>query len=288
MGGSVKLAIYIIILSVIGILALYFLFTHLVQRLFAIEPTPNSKRPEDFGITDYNDLRIDTVENKKIEVWDINPQGKDAVIFAIHGWTNTASRFLPIAKILSEKYRVVLVNSRNHGESDESDYSTIVNFKDDLSAAIDSIRTDSKKFIMGHSLGGGASLLTASLRDDIDGVIVIASFADLENYMRNKFLQGRMPKLFISSMINYVEFHSQIHMKEVSPINTVKKINAPILLAYGTEDETVDYEDCHLIIEAAESKTNTELISMEGHSHSSLLDDPHLAGKIKDFIDKNV
>jgi pimeloyl-ACP methyl ester carboxylesterase len=285
----VKLAIYIIILSSVGILALYFAFTHIVQRLFALPHTPNSKKPEDFGITDYLDLRVDTVENKKIQVWDINPGGKGATIFAIHGWAHTAERFLPIAKVLSEKYRVILVNSRNHGDSDRTDYSTIVNFKNDLSAAIDQIQTDNKKFIMGHSLGGGASLLTTSLRDDIDGgVVVIASFADLENYMRSRFLKGKMPKIFISSMINYVEFHSQIRMKEVSPINTIKKINTPILLAYGTEDETVDYEDCHVIIEAAKSKKNTELFTMEGHSHSSLLEDPLLADKIREFIDKNV
>ena len=283
-----KVVIYIIILSVVGILALYFLFTHLVQRLFSLPHIANSKKPEDYGITNYNDLRIDTVDHKKIQIWDINPNGKAATIFAIHGWANTAEKFFPIAKVLSEKYRVILVNSRNHGESDTADYSTIINFKDDLSAAIDHFKSDNKTVIMGHSLGGSASLLTASLRQDIDGVVVIASFADLEKYMRAKFLKGKMPKMFITSMINYVEIHSQIHMKEVSPVNTIKKIKAPVLLAYGTKDETVDYDDCNKIIEAAGKKKNTELISMEGHSHSSLLDDPFLADKINEFIEKNV
>ncbi len=283
-----KVVIYIIILSIVGILALYFLFTHLVQRLFALPHINNKKKPEDFGISDYKDLRIESVDNKKIQVWDINPNGKDVTIFAIHGWANTAEKFLPIAKVLSKKYRVVLINSRNHGESDTAEYSTIINFKDDLSAAVDHFKSDNKTVIMGHSLGGGACLLTASLRDDIDGVIVIASFADLENFIRNKFLKGKMPKIFISSMVNYVEIHSQIRMKEVSPVNTVKKIKAPLLLAYGTEDTTVDYEDGHKIAAAAEENNNAELISMEGHSHSSLLDDSLLADKINEFVDKKV
>ncbi len=283
-----KIVIYIIILSIVGILALYFLFTHLVQRLFSLPHIANSKKPEDYGITDYRDLRINTADNKKIQVWDINPNGKNITVYAIHGWANTAEKFLPIAKVLSQNYRVILVNSRNHGESDTTDYSTIANFKDDLSTTLDHFKTENKTVIIGHSLGGGASLLTASLRQDIDGVVVIASFADLEKYMRNKFLKGKMPKIFITSMINYVEIHSQIHMKEVSPINTIKKITIPVLLAYGTEDKTVDYDDCHKIIEAAVGNNNAELISMEGHSHSSLLDDPLLADKINTFIREKV
>ena len=283
-----KVVIYIILLSVVGIMALYFLFTHLVQRLFSLPHIANSKKPEDYGITNYNDLRIDTVDHKKIQIWDINPNGKDATIFAIHGWANTVEKFFPIAKVLSEKYRVILVNSRNHGESDTAEYSTIINFKDDLSAAIDHFKSDNKTIIMGHSLGGSASLLTASLRQDIDGVVVIASFADLEKYMRAKFLKGKMPRIFITSMINYVEIHSQIRMQEVSPINTIKNIKVPVFLAYGTKDETVDYDDCHKIIEAAGKRNNTELISMEGHSHSSLLDDPLLADKINDFVKETV
>lgn len=283
-----EIAIYIIILSIIGILALYFLFTHLVHKLFALQHVPNTKTPKDFGITDYIDLRIETTDKKNIQLWDINPNGKDATVFAIHGWANTAEKLLPIAKVLAEKYRVVLINARNHGDSDSDHYSTIIKFKEDILSALEYFEIKNNCIIVGHSLGGGASLLTASLRDDIDGVVCIASFANLEKFMRGKFLKGKMPRFFISSMIKYIESHAEMRMKQVSPINTIKKISSPVLLAYGNKDETVDFEDAQKIKEAAISNSNTELITMENHSHSSLLEDPLLAEKINSFINNIV
>ena len=107
----------------------------------------------------------------------------------IHGWGGNALFLLPLAEaFLASGLNILLVDSRNHGQSDDDGHSSLPKFAADLSSAIDWVKQqpehDGPITLCGHSLGGGAVLLAAADRNDISAVISLATFAHPTNMMR--------------------------------------------------------------------------------------------------------
>lgn len=281
-----KIIISIIFLSITGIAALFIFFNYILQRIFHLPHVPNTKTPKDFELK-YEDVLIPTVHGKKIQIWDLNPQKKAPVIIGVHGWANTSDKLLPVAKYLVRKWRVFLLNTRNHGGSDDDSYTTIIKYKDDLFKTIDYViqKTGSPIdiILLGHSLGGAAVLYAAAKDARIKGVISISSFADMEEVMRAGFFKGKFPRAFTRSMLTYIEFRIGENLKRLSPLFTINKFKSPALIIHGTKDETVDFENMNRIVKSATRKNVHQLI-MKDHSHSSLLEETQLAVEIDRFL----
>lgn len=285
-----KLVVYIFLLSIAGIAVIFIFFNYLLYKIFHIPHVKNEKVPEDFGLR-VNDIRVPTRHNKRIQLWDLNPELIAPVILGVHGWANTSSELLKLGQILSQDWRVFLLNTRNHGESDSDKYSSLLKFSEDLIKTIDYIseqlEIDQPICLLGHSLGGAASLYTATLDQRVKAVIAIATFADLEETMRSGFMKQRMPESLIKSMLTYIEFRVGAKLKHLSPAYTISQFNRPTLLVHGTKDEWFNFTDLNKIMENA-ARANVSKLIMKGHSHNSLIDDSLLASEIDRFLKNNL
>jgi pimeloyl-ACP methyl ester carboxylesterase len=102
-------------------------------------------------------------------------RGKPPLVL-INGWTGDHGIFLPQIAHFSKSHRVVAVNLRGHGASDqpEQDY-TMAGFADDIAWQCRQLRLE-KPVIIGHSLGGAIALELSGRHPDLaSGMVMIDS-----------------------------------------------------------------------------------------------------------------
>ena len=77
----------------------------------------------------------------------------ERTLIILHGLFGSSDNWLTIAKTLSESFRVILVDQRNHGRSPWSDEFSYAAMADDLKELTDDLQPARPVFI-GHSMGG--------------------------------------------------------------------------------------------------------------------------------------
>lgn len=283
-----KVILSIFFLSIVGIAAIIMFLNYVLNKVFYIPHVEIQKTPADFNL-DHKEFFVNSVHHKRIQVWDINPNNEAPILIAVHGWANTSDSFLPMAAELGRNRRMLLLNTRNHGGSDGEKYMTLIKFAEDVRTLIDYLEEKSEKplqvHLIGHSLGGAAALWEASNDSRVKSVVTIGTFANLEAVMRTGFIQNKLFKGFVGSLLTYIEFRIGERMETISPQNTIELFKGPVLLAHGTKDNVADFTDLNKIRKAAR-RENVEQFVMKGFGHSDLLVAKDLAENIERFISK--
>ena len=112
--------------------------------------------------------------------------GNGDPIVILHGLFGSSDNWLTQAKLLSERFKIITVDLRNHGQSphdEQFDYESMVadlqEFFDDHQLA--------KATLIGHSMGGKAAMNFALAHPDEVGKLIVVDIAprlyDLEHYV---------------------------------------------------------------------------------------------------------
>ena len=115
-------------------------------------------------------------------------QGKPVIV--LHGVFGTSDNWITPAKILSEHYKLYLLDQRNHGQSPHSDEFNNSVMAEDLKEFID-LHGINKPVIMGHSMGGKVAMNFAAKNEDLIEKLIVVDIAP-EYYPphHQKILQG--------------------------------------------------------------------------------------------------
>ncbi|MEA3372187.1 MAG: alpha/beta fold hydrolase [Campylobacterota bacterium] len=263
--------LFTIILIFAAILLLSLVMIHLG---FRVPKNPEKTDPGRLGLV-FQTLSIPTVSQKKLFGWLLPVPGATATMIILHGWGGNAEQMLPMALPFHQAgMNVLLVDARNHGHSDRDGFSSLPRFAEDLEKTIEWLKRTYPEYsrkiaLLGHSVGGGAVLLAASRRSDIDAVISVSAFAH-PKWMMRRFLQRvHIPAPLITFVIRYVEWVIGYRYEEIAPINTICHIKCPVLLVHGKADRTVPVEDA-LAIEQGCRRPYIRLLTVENAGHESV------------------
>lgn len=103
--------------------------------------------------------------------YEISGRGTSPILL-VHGWCDNHSHLAAMASYFSERYRVVNVDLRGHGQSDKPDSPyTIATFADDLAWMCGQLDIQ-KPIVIGHSLGGAIALELAARHPDVPAAII--------------------------------------------------------------------------------------------------------------------
>ena len=166
---------------------------------FHIPASDSHKTPADYHLS-FKELAIPTVKQKRLLAWFIPAQPEAAVVIIVHGWGSRSAQMLPLAlPFRRQGLNVILFDARSHGSSDRDTFASLPRFAEDIQKVINYTRNElklnNKLILLGHSLGGSASLYAASKRHDIDAVISIAAFAHPRLMMQRAL--HRLPNMLV-------------------------------------------------------------------------------------------
>jgi dienelactone hydrolase len=153
----------------------------------------------------------------------------------------------------------------------------------ELNEIIDSIRNgnyeipgDTSIYLLGHSRGGGISLLTTPNRDDISGIAAWASVATFDRYSERQKIEWRKKGVFeVMNMRTKQVFKLnvtllddlEINSEKLNIENAVKNLGKPLLIIHGEQDLAVPIKEAEKIFNWADkSKTEFHKISAAGHT----------------------
>lgn len=265
------------ILIALALLAVAILIPVLIHRAYRAPRTLEQKTPEDLGLG-YQVVRIKTENNKHLFAWYIpstdNTKNQPAIVI-IHGWGGNAGHMLPFAAVLHQAgYTTLLVEARNHGNSDSDSFSSMPRFAEDLEHGVNWLsrqpNIDPKQlFLLGHSVGAGAALLVASRRADLAGVISVSAFSHPVKMMRKQFQINHIPYIpFGWLLLRFIEKTIKVRFDDIAPCNTINKTTQAVLLVHGEEDDCVSSEDAQQIY-ANRPNEKVELLLLPKTGHDS-------------------
>ena len=241
----------------------------------------------------WREVRLPTVNGKRLFGWFIPAGGRAPALVVMHGWGGNAEMMLPLAAPLHEHgYALLLVDARCHGQSDDDSFASLPRFAEDIDAAlawlagqpeVDAVRLG----VIGHSVGAGAALLAASRRRDLRAVVSLAAFAHPAGMMRRWLASKRIPHWpFGAYILAYVQRVIGFRFDDIAPCHTIARVTCPVLRVHGLEDDTVPVDEARQI-HAARSSDAVELLLVPG-SHDDYGDVTRHLVQLGDFLDRSM
>ncbi len=248
----------------------------IIERFFKNAKLPPSSSPENVGIP-YKKVEFKS-GGRILRGWKMG-NGKRNVLM-VHGWGANREVFLPLIKSLAPEFSLLAFDVSNHGESDSHWPVSIKVFWQDIGAGLEFLGGEA--FLVGHSMGASASIIAASTYGGVRGVVALAPFASTLEITENmiKVLPPSLRKRVIAKIEQEVGFS----LREFSPINFICKRRIPHLIIHGELDETVPAEEARRLKEKC---PEANLLLSSRDDHRTLLSNPEILWKIKDFLRKN-
>jgi dipeptidyl aminopeptidase/acylaminoacyl peptidase len=274
-----------------GLLALLWAARALLLYGLTPQATLDGLQPADLGLAAQS-VRLPATGGVRLFAWYL-PAGTAAepapAIVLLHGWGGNASTLLPAAQALHQAgYAVLLPESRNHGRSDRDGYSSLPRFAEDLDHALDWLVVQpgvdaSRLCALGHSVGAAAVLLSASRRHDLHAVVSVSAFAHPEQVMRRWLAARHVPYWPLGWAVNrYVERVVGARFKDIAPMNTLVRVQCPVLLLHGLQDNMVPVDDARQLWQHC-ARARVTLLECEG-THEGFDDLDQVTHQILSFL----
>lgn len=213
-----------------------------------------------------HDVWIDDPDGLRLHAWFV-PVGCSApAVIVIHGWGSRSDAMLPLASHIHRMgLHGLFLDVRNHGLSDRDRFVSMPKFADDLETAAVWLREhpDVESIgVIGHSVGAGAAILSASRGDRFDALVSIAAPADPERLMRAQM--SSIPEPLVSIALAGIQRIIGQDFAEFAPRNRIPLVSTPVMLVHGDDDRIVPISSLH-VLSAAHPGAEVLLVAGGGH-----------------------
>jgi dipeptidyl aminopeptidase/acylaminoacyl peptidase len=289
---------YVLLAAIVIVLVL--LFTVGVSWVFAwFYCKPNrvmpEKSPADYGMK-YEPITIAS-DGNQIKGWFI--PGKDnggavPVIVLVHSWGGNTTKMLPVARQIHDAgMAVMLYNARGHGNSESDGPITLLKYTQDLRAAIDYVvsRKDvnaAQIGVLGHSMGGAATIVGTSVDTRIKVAVSSSSFADPVELTKSYLHKLHLPLWpYLPLSRRFIERWLGRPMDDVAPRKHISQVKVPVLLFHGAADTSIPPENMKILLDNAPGEL-VEGILLPGRGHSGLYNEAGYTARMIPFLKKHL
>lgn len=199
-------------------------------------------------------------------------------VLALHGWQGRSSQFRHLAQVLVPAgFQLIALDGPAHGRSPgrEANPSAMA---DALLEA--SVETGPLHAVIGHSMGGAASLYALHQGLRAERAVVLGAPAAVSDVLRRISrglgLPARAEQLFVRAM----ERRNGVPNDVLDIERLGAGLSLPILVVHDRGDAAVPFEDGARIAGA----TQAELLETQGLGHGGVLRDPAVARRVASFL----
>lgn len=247
--------------------------------------------PESLNLK-YENVSFKTDDNILLKGWFIPSGSSNATIIICHGYPADKNNLLMTSEFILSHYNIFLFDFRYFGESDG--WYTTGGYKEqkDIEAAVKYLRSrkDAGKIgALGFSLG--ASTILMSHPKEIEAIIADSPYANMELLLEQVYwiFPSFTKKPFIWMTRALGKLIMGVDIKDISPVDEMKKIKAPVLLIHGSKDRQIPAMHSRYIYDSS-NKSNTDLWIIEGarHGWNYALNPDEYKDRVIEFFDKHL
>jgi uncharacterized protein len=235
--------------------------------------------PQTFDIQPYqlHDITLETEDGESLDAWFLERDDAAATLIYYGG-----NDFLMVtSRALIESYRQIPVNIllfdyRGYGRS--SGEPTVSGVMTDARTAYNYARNDAPNrqesiYVHGHSMG---SFLSATIteEEEIAGYILESPISDVNQWTRRLIPWIARP---------FIRFNIDDPIKEQSNLDRVSRIDKPLLIMGGSNDEVTPFRMAEDLYEASVS-SQKRLVKIAGGTHNDLPKSVEYRNALQDFF----
>lgn len=234
-----------------------------------------------------HDVWIDGSDGIRLHAWFV-PVGRLApAVIVIHGWGGSAVAMLPLAPHIHRMgFHGLFLDVRNHGLSDRDRFVSMPRFADDLDTATAWTRGRSDVTsvgVIGHSVGAGAAILSASRSEAFDALVSVAAPADPERLMREQM--SSLPEPLVAAALAGIQRIIGQGFADFAPHSRLPLVSTPVLLVHGGDDRIVPVSSLHALSAAQPA---AEVLLVPGGGHADLRQFLDHIDRIDEFLGRQL
>lgn len=188
------------------------------------------------------EAKKETFDNHGLQFQTYRWDGDEKIIFLLHGWESNTMRWKKLLPHLVETgHTIIAIDAPAHGLSEGKEFNVIR-----YAASIDNVaKKYSPNYIIGHSIGGKASLYYQATYNNptVEKMVLLGAPSDyaiiFKNYVRLLRLNSRMEKLIHQ---HYWD-RFQVKVADFSVQHYAKSVTVKGLLFHDLDDTVVLYEE---------------------------------------------
>ena len=228
-----------------------------------------------YPVTPYDTVQLTTANGKKLEAWYIRADSAKGTIILFHGLNSNKGDMLGEAfEFNSFGYNTLLVDIRAHGNSEGIVNSLGYNESEEVKLAYDHISKKGEKNIVLWGMSLGAVIVTKAIWEyDLkpQKIILEMPFDRLQDHIRARARISGFPAEPFGFFVTFWTGIEQGYWGYSHKTSRyVKKINCPVLLQWGSNDDYVLKKETEKIFAAIHS-TKKILEIYKGVGHVPLL-----------------
>jgi dipeptidyl aminopeptidase/acylaminoacyl peptidase len=203
------------------------------------------------------------------------------LIVVLHGLTDQKEGMLSIAEAFADAgYLAVVPDLRAHGSSGGRYTSMGYREKWDMEALLNYLESQgydvSHTGVLGGSLGAAIALQWAGIDPRVKSVVAVAPFAELSSEMKFFYKVHHVSILQAFLIEAAAQREGRFDISDVSPLDAVKRVNTPVLLAHGREDDIVPVTESRRLFRAARGPVALEEVDAKHMNIREVLGRPFL------------
>lgn len=220
----------------------------------------------------------------------ILPAGREApsegpVVLMAHGWGANYGTVLRLAEpLVRAGHDVLLFDMRGHGRNAAVPYVTVRHLRDDVTAVVAYAerRFPARRIVLlGHSLGGAASVLAAAEGARVSGLVLIATPANVLRITAEVLSQRGYPgPLMVTALRPFWWWRLRGTFRPHSVERRIRELDVPLLILHPENDARVRREHAQLLSEAAGEPYHL----IRGREHTDVLSAPEVSILVNDFL----
>lgn len=194
-------------------------------------------------------------------------------IILVHGYSANRHIHMPFTRVfLNEGFNILIVDQRNHGESEGEFPSYGYYERDDIDLWIDFLKNrvgnDVYIGLHGQSMSGATVLMCGARNSNVKFIIDDCGYSSGKEEIKYQMSKHKwVPFLPVYKVLNYkVKNRYGFRFEDVSPIDDIMKCDKPILFIHGNADVTVPYE---MAVDMYNRRNNKKdrLLIVDGSGH---------------------